>query len=537
MTRHIPTRRGQPILALLVHIIVLIALAAAWMGVDSRALGVQESLSLISAILVGLSVWLALSWWLAEGELLNPYGLFLLGSMPFHVGYAFLRLINQDHLIWLRGSVTEAQLLVTLAFVTGCYALLHFGALAVSAAGQKRDGLPLPVFDGTRVYQVGWLLLAISLVPLLIRLKGSIDTVMSGGYSSLFEGGGRDPSGMPGIVALISEFYLPGVMFLLAGSQNRRFGQVVALAALVLYSGTYLFLGFRAFSLIPIAAFVWVWHRCIRRLPVFPVVASGVGLFLIVAPLVRRVRDMAGADRMSLESIWQAYTGADNPVLSLIAELAGSVLTIAFTIELVPDVRPFEWGYGYLQALVNAIPIWEMPDAYGYAGSWLAWHVTPQLAVGGFGLGFSFMAEAYLNFGFLGGAVMVGLIGALVAGAQKWADRAIDPARVAFIAAFLPILIFFTRGESLSITRPILWYALIPLVMVYVLRLLDRRIAGVPPSKKRHPPAFSDDRMPEALRREPPGWGGSTASVPSSTGHHPEQAPPAPGDTLRLHRD
>jgi hypothetical protein len=34
-----------------------------------------------------------------------------------------------------------------------------------------------------------------------------------------------------------------------------------------------------------------------------------------------------------------------------------------------------------------------------------------------------------------------------MAGIQVWADRTNDPARLAFIASFLPIMIFFTRGE------------------------------------------------------------------------------------------
>jgi hypothetical protein len=205
---------------------------------------------------------------------------------------------------------------------------------------------------------------------------------------------------------------------------------------------------------------------------------------------------------MSLQALWDAFSGADNPVLALIAELAGSVLTITFTTELVPDIRPFEMGYGYLRALANAIPILDMPDAYGYAGTWLAYAITPSLAVGGFGFGFSFMAEAYLNFGWVGGVLMLGVIGAAVAFIQRWADRSGDLARFAFIASFLPVLIFFTRGESISISRPILWYALIPYVLVLVLRSMDRRIGIEIPAVK--PPASApprmEDRLPEAVR-------------------------------------
>ena len=406
--------------------------------------------------------------------------------------------------MWLTSRVTENALAETLTFVVGGYAMLHLGALLVSAVASREPDFERPLHDGTRIYQVGWLLLAIATLPLLIKMRASIETVLSGGYISLFEGGSREESrsGLQGLISLFSDFFLPGVMFLLAGSRNRPLGKFVATLGLLLYSGSYLFLGFRAFSLIPIAVFVWVWHRTIKRLPILPVALVGGSLFLIVAPLVRQIRDLSGSNRMSLQALWDAYAGADNPVLALIAELAGSVLTITFTTELVPDIRPFELGYGYLKALANAIPILDMPDAYGYAGTWLAYAITPSLAVGGFGFGFSFMAEAYLNFGWIGGILMLGGIGAAIAGLQRWADRSGDLARFAFIASFLPVLIFYARGESISLSRPILWYAMIPYALVLLLRSMDRRIGAEIPAIK--PPASApprmEDRLPESVR-------------------------------------
>jgi O-antigen polysaccharide polymerase Wzy len=505
---------ARSILALLVHIVVVLVLAAVTIGADARGLANPVSIDLVSALLLALSVWLLVSWWLAEGSLLNPYGLFLMASMPFHVGYAFLRVLDQESLVWMQGAVTEVQILETLAYVIACYAALHLGALIVAAAAQREPSPIGMVFDGTRVYQVGWLLLAISLIPLLLKIRANVGVVMSGGYSSLFEGGTSDPSsGSEGITALIASFYLPGVMFVLAGSRHRRWGQIGSFLALMLYTGSYLFMGFRAFSLIPVAVYIWLWHRCVRRLPVFPVAVTGVGAFLLIAPLVRQIRDMSGTDRLSLDVLWQAYTSTDNPVLTLVAELAGSVLTIPWTAELVPNVRPFEMGYGYLRALANAVPMWHLPDLYGYAGSWLAWYVTPHLAVGGFGLGFSFMAESYLNFGWIGGVVTLLVIGLAVSAVHKWADIGGDPARLAFLASFLPILIFFTRGESLSITRPILWYGLIPYLLVLGLRRMDRRLISQP--RQKAPP-----RGPSGAPHRPP--------MPHATALDPHTRSPGP---------
>lgn len=509
---------ARPVLALMVHIVIVLGLTAGLMAGQSAQLPTDEGLSVVGTVLLFLSGWLILSWVLSDGSVLNPYGLFLAGSMPFHIGFSVLRLLGQDHLIWLRSRASDETLLQTLVFVTACYTLLHLGALLTNVVSSTERVPGRPTHDGTRVYQIGWILLAISLVPLLLQLRSSFEVVMSGGYSSLFEGQGQDyHTTTHGIYSLISKFYLPGVMFLLAGSRGRPLGQLMAVLGLALYSGSYLFLGFRAFSLIPIAVFVWLYHRTVRKLPVFPLVLGGGALFLVVAPLIRSFRDISGIDRMSFEVLWEAFAGADNPILALIAELGGSILTIAFTAELVPEVRPFEWGYGYLYALANAVPMLKLPDAYGYAGSWLAFHVTPSFAVGGFGLGFSFMAESYMNFGWVGGALFMIVIGGSIVAVQRWARRANDPARFAFIASFLPILIFYTRGESISISRPILWYALIPLLAVIVLRLLDREIGGdsrPPAPRSPHPLRRADDRP-----HQPRTYGAAPDSVwPPGTG-------------------
>jgi len=314
---------ARPILALLVHVVVVLALMAGYIGAEAQGLVTPDSIGLVSGVLLALSAWMLISWVLAEGTLLNPYGLFLMASLPFHVGFALLRILDQQGLIWLQGGVTEHRILETMTYVVACYTCLHLGALVVSAAAQARPIRTVRVFDGTRIYQVGWLLLAISLIPLLLKIRANVDVVMSGGYSSLFEGGSREPaSGSAGITALIAQFYLPGVMFVLAGSRKRRVGQVVSLLALMLYTGSYLFMGYRAFSLIPVAVFIWLWHRCVRPLPVLSVGLAGIGAFLLIAPLVRQIRDMSGTDRLSFDALWEAYTGAENPVLALLAELS-----------------------------------------------------------------------------------------------------------------------------------------------------------------------------------------------------------------------
>ena len=81
-------------------------------------------------------------------------------------------------------------------------------------------------------------------------------------------------------------------------------------------------------------------------------------------------------------------------------------------------------------------------------------------------LGFSFIAEAFLNFGAAGAAVFVMILGALLSRLVSWAYGGRDPARIAVIATLCSSLLIFTRGESLFQMRFLVWYVLAPYCMV-----------------------------------------------------------------------
>jgi oligosaccharide repeat unit polymerase len=432
-----------------------------------------------SGALLGLFAWMLVSWSLASGTLFNPYGLFLMAAMPFHGGYAVLHLLHQEQQMTLLGDFTPATLYLTLALVLFGFAFLHLGALLCEVfwphpASHHPDA---PAETETRtVYLVGWLLVAVALVPVVQEARASLAVVMSIGYKGLFQGATIDGDASNTLSGLLSSFFLPGVFYLLAGSRERWIGRAVSLVLVLGYASAYLFMGYRAYALLPLVAYAWLWHRCIRPLPLVPFSLAGLGLFLFVAPLVRHVRNLEGSARLSPSVVWEAYTSVENPVLALLGEMGGTVLTIGYTLDLVPSVRPFEGGMGYLRAWLNAVPVVDMPNVYGDWSTWLAWQVKPLWAANGFGFGYSFIAEAYANFGGLGAPLALAVVGGLMVGFLRWAGQSPDPARYALVAAFMPALLFYVRGEMISLSRPLLWYALTPWLAVLLLREAQRRM-------------------------------------------------------------
>ena len=74
--------------------------------------------------------------------------------------------------------------------------------------------------------------------------------------------------------------------------------------------------------------------------------------------------------------------------------------------QLRPRWRDYEMGVGYAYAISTLFPnlFWKIHPAMEHElpSSWLTWQVDPYTASQGGGLGFSFIAEAYFNFGYIG---------------------------------------------------------------------------------------------------------------------------------------
>ena len=164
---------------------------------------------------------------------------------------------------------------------------------------------------------------------------------------------------------------------------------------------------------------------------------------------------------------------------------------VAHTWELVPSHRDYDLGSGYFYALSTALPNvfadLHPAIARGTASAWLVNTVEPVLARVGGGLGYSFIPEAYLNFGWFGVVLVPAVIGYAVVRAVAWAERSSDPARLAALACFLPSLLFFARAETTMVVRPLLWYSVAPYALLHFVRRARTRrprwTAGrVPPS-------------------------------------------------------
>ncbi len=440
-----------------------------------------------SILLLISFVWSLWSWKRLTGSVFDPYGLFLIAAFLFNAGSAFLYVVHMNNtgIMILDSSFPAAVTLQTLLLVFLAMGAFHLGAL-IAAGGETGTLFPgLSAVDeqspsAEEIRFVGWALIIISAVPMVLQLKQAASIVLASGYFALYQ---QDYAmGLQASAQFLASFLVPGALVLLAGSKQSRAGRVTSMSVIVLYALVQLFLGSRYHAIGPVIAYAWLWHRVIRPIPRWLLLSASFFVFVVVFPVIAATRDTSGADRLSVHTLATAFSGVNNPFVAVLTETGGTMVTIAHTLTFVPSVRGYDLGEQYFFAALTLIPnlFWAVHPAieHGLASDWLVWLVDPSFASQGGGFGYSFIAEAYLNFGWPGAPLFLGLVGFLFAKLVFWACRMGSPAKLAVIASFTGFVIFWARGESIDVVRPLVWYALVPYLLIRLVASIDsRRVA------------------------------------------------------------
>jgi len=433
--------------------------------------------------IVGMFLWSLWSWYQITNSLFDWYVIFLTAATVFNGGHAFLEVLNLNPRGVLDSQFSPEIVMRTLYIVLLSLAALHYGALAGAGRTSAREdeaGLE-PTSPGTLTSMrlVGGTLLLIALPFTAMLLKDAIAVVLSGGYFALYQQ--QAATGLGAGPKVLAMFLIPGVMFLLAGNRESRATRFLLVGVVVTYAAINFFLGVRHEAALLLLAVAWLWYRQIRPFSMTLLMAGATAVVLVVFPLVAATREDRGSDRASINQLIDKYTTLENPAIAAVHEMGGSMMTVAHTINLVPSSHDFEWGAGYGYALLTLFPnlFWDIHPtiARKLPCDWLIWQVDPYTAELGGSLGYSFIAEAYLNLGWLGSPFVM-ILGGYVGGrVMRWVDRSRRADRAAMSAAVACFLVFYVRAELAVVLRGVMWYACFPYFAVVMLNYTQQALA------------------------------------------------------------
>lgn len=264
-----------------------------------------------------------------------------------------------------------------------------------------------------------------------------------------------------------------GLYITAASAPSRR--AMVALSLTVAWCSTIFFLGFRGFAMVPLVVTLTILNKRGFRLPKTAYVA-GLLVVIIAIPVARSMRNYRLAER----SVADAFT--DVHPLAAFEEMGGSLQPLVHTLRLMEN-EELRWGKTYWQAFTRVLPNLSLDwENSGYLAvedlpptHWVTRLAAPWKHRNYGGLGFSAVAEPYMNFGVAGIVLyFLALAGALVAVERFDYGR---PTRLALWATMLGPLLMTARGSFDSFFRPAIWgwIVVLGLRVVADLLLAERR--------------------------------------------------------------
>ena len=469
-------RKFTPATLLLIQtflFLIIVSIIAAYSTFNLPRTFCVYSISLVIVVCFLYAIW---SWAAITGRLFDPYVLFLVAAMLFTGGQAIIEIFNirPAEVFDIYGKAQATTVLSALFLVSlGLLAFQSGGMVAaLQRTGNKAQLHVRSSGDPNRVRFVlrtaGWLLIMLSFFPAISQLRTTINTVRAGAYWAVFQM--NQGTGLEGSERVLSLFLVPGALFLLAGSKRKPFSLLVSALLVFSYVTIQFFIGSRMLAAMPLLAFAWLWHRSVRPLPPLLLLILAMVIGFVVFPVVSIYRTIAGDIRiLSPSLVLHTFTSIGNPLVASITEMASTIYTVTGTLELVPSVRPFALGSSYYYALFSLVPnlFWRInPASANELARWFSWTVSPDYAALGGGWGYSFVAEAYLNFGWIGMPIVLMLIGYIYARFVIWAGNSDNPAKLALLASFSSFFYLYARGEIASMPRYFVWYSLLPYFVV-----------------------------------------------------------------------
>lgn len=421
----------------------LALLVVCWTGAGDRIVALAGLASFACAVWTGSRA--------LRLPLLSPAMLYLFALGVFHLGLAGLWALaipaGRLPLWFITWPLAPALTLVIVAIA--CYQIgLTLACSRSSPAPASPAG---PLIHNTVMYRCGLFTMTVGFAALVVGAwQIGFSRLLEASY---FESYQLTKSYDPRL--LISSLQIvPIGLYLAAASAPRNRIRLVLTAGLLW--GLIIFLaGYRGFALAPLVVLLAIVERRGAGISRRWLLVAGVVLLLII-PAAKIARDKSLNERTLSD-----LTSSSSP-LAAVHELGGSVRPLVHTLVLM-ETEDLRWGYTYLQAAWMIVPdlalewrgggyrpIEELPPSH-----WVTRIIEPWIYARHGGLGFSAVAEPYMNFGMPGVLVYFTLLGfALV---RFDLNAGSDPLRIAVWAMVLGPLLWTARNSYTVFLRPAVW--------------------------------------------------------------------------------
>lgn len=407
-----------------------------------------------------LSIYLSLQ----NGQkLISPYVIFLVVMYIFHAGQSLMYpfdIITERDLVGFYGisvgEVFKAQL-ISFSFLS----FFQIGSLLYNTkSGLKIENGLKNNYQNKRIIHVGWFLVIISVYPYYDELIHKAILSMLRGYNALYEE--KEKVGLANVQGMLADYFIPALICLFIGYRASKKKRLAIIVILLLNCTIILITGGRTEAVIILALILILQNYLVKSFTKKDLVVIGTAGMMVLV-LLAGISKMRSNTSRNIEDTFNLNSeDNNNATIEAISEMGSSMFCQIWTEEIVSKTGDYRLGASYAYSFTSIIPnlgFWEIHPAKEHAnlGDWL----TEEKGVP-FGTGYSMVAEAYINFWYLGAIFMV-LLGYLAIAIFGRLNNALALGNIAYVA-FILVLFWFSlkipRNSFIGVVRAIFYFAL-----------------------------------------------------------------------------
>lgn len=314
--------------------------------------------------------------------------------------------------------------------------------------------------------QIGYFLLAISIIPTFFILKKDIMTIQTYGYGATLQAAS---GGIEKVFTLLSEFFPISIIWLMI-YEKRKPGKLVVLLLTVVYILLQLVGGSRIqvfrFAIILFLIYSLLYKKINKRNIMVFIFIGFIAIFVLSLISSIRTRIYVSSDLSELIHEAALDLWKNNFIVQTLKELGNTQIINTLVYKECPKSVDYAYGTSYLKMVFSIVPnLWGgiHPSSIDVDS------VFSPLYSKTTGLGSSFIAEAYWNFGLLS-IVFCFILGKIFTyidiGLSEFCRLDVQNSNIKIYLYFYLcfLLIFWVRSSCNGFGRSIL-FALVPIIM------------------------------------------------------------------------
>ena len=390
--------------------------------------------------------------------------IFLVLSYLFHLSYQFLLLINFDFGVMSYAIPTSRYgyevFRAAVEYSLKSIIMLFLGMMILMPQSSKYKVVSVDRSRSNEFNKVlGIILILIALpVDIYVRLI-KIQGMLAGGYVGVIENSG-------GVVfsylSYLSYLLLPGVFLLLVSIKNNIMLTRLIAVVFIFYSFLETFTGHRAYTILQIILFIYLYYNSIEKPKLKTLIFSGIASYITLSwfIVIRNNR----ADGLKLSSILEIFNQDNNVILNTLTEFGFSINIVSITIYQEVD---HIFGSQIIYSILAVMP--KVSELFNQYNNYNIYSALDLSRYGG-----SYIGDFNFDFGSFG--VIVALIyGLIIQRLNNFVDKCLiekDYFKIALVLPLITDILFTVRSGTYKLFRVFIWTSTIILFFRLNLKLI-----------------------------------------------------------------